>query len=435
MQLKSFLKSTITISLLTVFLTGHFSYAQSVEELEGHIKNTEDKIAELDKVINEYQGKLLETNKKANTLQNTVNSLTTTEKKLSTDINKTENNIEKSELTIEKLAIEINDKKDRIVRNTEALGQTIRNLNAVENTPLLERIFLYKDMSDFWNTLHSLEQFQDNVQNLVVTLKDLHVELTGKKVETEEEKSYLEKFKTNLASEKEAVTYTKKEKANILASTRSEEAAYQQILEQKRAEKKQFEEALLEFESQLQILIDPASFPNAKRGVIGWPVSPIVITQQFGGTQFAKSNPGIYGRPYHNGTDFGVPIGTAVNSVYTGVVKATGNTDAFPGCNSWGKWVLIEHTNGLSSLYGHLSAIQVSEGQSVSQGERIALSGNTGVSTGPHLHLTLYASQGVQVRRFSDFKAGSTGCAATGATTPVADLDAYLDPMTYLPSL
>jgi murein DD-endopeptidase MepM/ murein hydrolase activator NlpD len=133
--------------------------------------------------------------------------------------------------------------------------------------------------------------------------------------------------------------------------------------------------------------------------------------------------------------DFGVPVGTPVKSVLAGTIQATGNTDAFPGCHSWGKWVLVKHNNGLTSLYAHLSSILVNPGQTVTTGELIGLSGNTGFSTGPHLHLTLYASQGVQVVKFNEFNRGTTGCSATGATTPVAPFDAYIDPMTYLPAL
>ena len=192
---------------------------------------------------------------------------------------------------------------------------------------------------------------------------------------------------------------------------------------------------MIDFESQIKTLVDPDSFPAPNRGVLAWPLDTIRITQQFGGTQFAKTNPGVYGRPFHNGVDFGVPTGTQVKSVLAGTVQATGNTDAFPGCVSWGKWVLVKHNNGLTSLYAHLSSIVVNPGEAVATGGLLGLSGNTGYSTGPHLHLTLYASQGVSVVKFNEFKPGGTGCSATGASTPVASLDAYIDPMTYLPQL
>lgn len=437
MQLKNFHKKILLLLSILLLSGSVFSIteAQNVDELADKINDYSNKINELDKEINAQQKKLIETNKKATTLQSTVNSLDATEKKISTDIKKTQTNIQKSITTVEKLAVEIVDKKTRIEKNAEALAETIREINELESTSLLEVFLIYGDMSVFWNTLNSIEQFQDSLQDTVVELRGLHQVLNVKKVETEGEKNKLEVFEKNLSGEKEAVSYTKKEKSNILASTRNEEASYQKLLAQKLSQRKEFEAALLEFESQLKTLVDPGKFPEPKRGVIGWPVSPVVITQLFGGTQFAKNNPHIYGRPLHNGTDFGVPIGTKVVSVLDGTVEASGNTDAFPGCYSWGKWVLVRHNNGLSSLYAHNSSILVSPGQAVVKGETISLSGNTGFSTGPHLHLTLYATEGVEVRRFNDFKKGTTGCSATGASTPVAPLEAYIDPMIYLPQL
>jgi murein DD-endopeptidase MepM/ murein hydrolase activator NlpD len=115
----------------------------------------------------------------------------------------------------------------------------------------------------------------------------------------------------------------------------------------------------------------------------------------------------------------------------SGTVRATGNTDAVPGCYSWGKWTLIDHANGLSTLYAHQSAINVSPGQSVSTGEVIGYVGSTGFSTGPHLHFTVYAKEGVSVRKFNEIKT-VTSCGP--ASTPVAAVDAYIDPMLYLPA-
>jgi murein DD-endopeptidase MepM/ murein hydrolase activator NlpD len=77
----------------------------------------------------------------------------------------------------------------------------------------------------------------------------------------------------------------------------------------------------------------------------------------------------------------------------------------------------------------------VKPGQRVERSEVIALSGNTGISTGPHLHLSLYATQGVRIGAYGAYGRGGGGCSATNATGPFADLEAYLDPMTYLPNL
>ena len=83
---------------------------------------------------------------------------------------------------------------------------------------------------------------------------------------------------------------------------------------------------------------------------------------------------------YHKGIDLAVPIGTAVMASRGGTVTRAGWGSGYGYC------VYIQHPDGVSTRYGHLSKVLVKVGQTVSQGQKIALSGNTGVSTGPHLH-------------------------------------------------
>jgi murein DD-endopeptidase MepM/ murein hydrolase activator NlpD len=85
----------------------------------------------------------------------------------------------------------------------------------------------------------------------------------------------------------------------------------------------------------------------------------------------------------HTGQDFAIPEGTAVLAVGSGTVVATGCDDAF------GHQVVIAHDNGYYSQYAHLSVIEVEPGQQVGVGRRIGLSGNTGNSSGPHLHFEI----------------------------------------------
>lgn len=82
----------------------------------------------------------------------------------------------------------------------------------------------------------------------------------------------------------------------------------------------------------------------------------------------------------HNGTDFATPIGTPVYSTGDGKVILTKNHPYA------GKYIVIQHGSSYKTRYLHLSRILVKKGQSISRGQRIALSGNTGRSTGPHLH-------------------------------------------------
>lgn len=90
---------------------------------------------------------------------------------------------------------------------------------------------------------------------------------------------------------------------------------------------------------------------------------------------------GIHG---HNGVDFGAPIGTVVFAALDGVVTLTRGGDAWNG--GYGNYIVIKHSNGIQTLYAHLSSIGIDQGETVSRGQSIGRSGNSGQSTGPHLH-------------------------------------------------
>ncbi len=90
----------------------------------------------------------------------------------------------------------------------------------------------------------------------------------------------------------------------------------------------------------------------------------------------------------HSGQDFAVPSGTKVVAAHGGTVVKAGGNGAGDG-PAYGNAVVIRHGNGTYSQYAHLSRIEVKVGQVVTTGRRIALSGNTGNSSGPHLHFEI----------------------------------------------
>lgn len=90
----------------------------------------------------------------------------------------------------------------------------------------------------------------------------------------------------------------------------------------------------------------------------------------------------------HSGQDFAVPIGTEVVAASAGTVVKAGGNGAGDG-PAYGNAIVIKHGNGTYSQYAHLSRIDVRVGQAVAAGQHIARSGNTGNSTGPHLHFEI----------------------------------------------
>lgn len=119
----------------------------------------------------------------------------------------------------------------------------------------------------------------------------------------------------------------------------------------------------------------------------GTKIPPTYVKPISGGR--LSSNFGRRNRPtrgassYHKGVDWAIPTGTAVMASSAGTVAKAG------WGSGYGYVVYINHADGRQTRYGHLSKVLVSAGQKVSQGQKIALSGNTGVSTGPHLHFEI----------------------------------------------
>ena len=89
-------------------------------------------------------------------------------------------------------------------------------------------------------------------------------------------------------------------------------------------------------------------------------------------------------KSFHSGIDLAAPVGTPIKAILEGTVSLTSYSRIF------GNYIIVSHPNGYQTLYGHVSAFNAKKGQHVNQGEVIALLGNTGLSTGPHVHLSIY---------------------------------------------
>jgi murein DD-endopeptidase MepM/ murein hydrolase activator NlpD len=115
------------------------------------------------------------------------------------------------------------------------------------------------------------------------------------------------------------------------------------------------------------------------------PVTGAVITQPFGCTSFALEpvDPDCPGGHFHSGIDLAVAAGTPVHATLAGVAQVIDDTTGY------GLHIIIDHADGLSSLYGHLESVCVTTGEDVAAGEVIGQVGSTGDSTGPHLHFEI----------------------------------------------
>jgi murein DD-endopeptidase MepM/ murein hydrolase activator NlpD len=419
--------------LPALFLTNQLVMAESseVDKLKQEINERSQRLLDIEKEIAQFEADLKKVGAEKNTLQKAINQLELERKKVQADIRYTEQKIHATDLELSKLILEIEATEADIADQKAAISEIIRRSYKTEQQTMVEVMLQHKHLSEFWSQLDTMLQVQSSMAEKVANLDSLKLALDEKRGETEDRRGALVDLKDQYGDQSTVLANNKAERSELLAATKNKESEYQKLIKAKQAAREQITAEMRSFEAKLQFILDPNTIPAAGTAVFAWPIKNVIITQYFGGTEFAKRNASVYGgRAYHPGVDFGVPRGTAIHAPLAGTVRATGNTDAVPGCYSWGKWTLIDHANGLSTLYAHQDTIAVTPGQRVATGEIIGYSGNTGYSTGPHLHFTVYAKDGVSVRQFNEIKT-STSCGA--ATTPVAATEAYLDPMNYLP--
>lgn len=400
--------------------------ADTKSELEQKIKERNQAIAALEKEIAQVKNEIDTASTQVKSLEGYIKTLDLTINKLNKDSRVAENQIVATTYKIESLTESIEDKTKTIDHNRRAIALLLRDIRKNDDQTLVSAVLGTYTLSSIWNAIDTANTVTDAIAEKTHEITTAKTQLETAKQAQEKARVELEQYKKDLVAKQTIIAGNKKEKAVVLKDTKNKESAYKALLDKKEALKEAFENELTQYESELKLAVDVSKLPSVGTGVLSWPLDGVKITQYFGNTPFATKNPQIYSSRGHNGVDFRASTGTKIKAALSGTVAGVGNTDNFAGCYSYGKWVLITHGNGLSTLYAHLSYIGVNQGDKVTTGQTIGYSGNTGYSTGPHLHFGVYASQGVQIITYSKSK----NC--HNAVIPIADPKAYLNPLSYL---
>ena len=422
-MLRKFFFITILLFTIIVLFGVTISRADTISQIQAKIDAANTSRATLEKEIANYQDQLKVINDQANTLKNTIKSLDVSTTKITKQVSLAQNNLNQTSYSIEDTSSKIQDKEQQINIGNIAIKNFLRQINEADAKSFFEIMLSNQSITDFWNEVETTIQVQAKIGDQVASTKDVKSSLEKAKADLEKKKKELEDYTKQLADQKQVLQSTKKDKTNLLTTTKNSEANYQKLLKDKLALKDALDKEINAFETQIKMVVDPKSFPSAGKGILKWPVENVYITQNFGKTSVSGR---LYVSGTHNGIDFRAPIGTKVMSAGSGTVEGVGDTDPVCPGASYGKWVFIRYDNGLASAYGHLSLITATAGQKVKAGDIVAYSGSTGYSTGPHLHMSVWAGQGVKVSTLK-----STVCKGT-YTIPMGDLKAYLDPLVYL---
>ncbi len=423
------------ISLSTIFVVSffglHVTHAETAAELQSSIDSLSVKIQALDKEIADFNKKISSTQGEAKTLKTALASLELRRNALAKEIDRTRLKITETQSNIAVTQEKIGLTENKLDQNKTALAETLRSLVYQDETvpPFVRSLSKGSRLSDMLDELKKSSDISKAISGKVDALTTTKEDLSKQKTVYESSKQKLESLTISLSDQKQLVEANTKEKNTLLIQTKNKETEYQKLLADRKKKKGELEAEMIDVESKLKVVTDVSKLPKIGKGVLQYPVANVTITQYFGNTPFASKNPQVYNGGGHNGIDLSVKVGSPIYAAAAGTVLGTGDTDTACSGVSYGRWVLIRHANGLTTLYAHLSVIQVSAGQSVTTGEKIGLSGNTGYSTGPHLHFTVYASDSVHISGPTEYKSKVCG---TYLIMPLAPASGYLNPLSYL---
>ncbi len=429
-----FLKNNIFIGIfiITTSFAGSV-FAQNVAMLQNTLSSKNDEVQQIQRELDQYQSQLNATSQKTQTLKSAVATLDLNAKKLAKQKQLYEKKIA---ISAEKLVLNqktILDLQNGISENTLTNGQLIKQMSELEQTSLPEYLLSNNSISDFFDATITMGQVIKKLRSTISTMRVQKTSIEQAQKDLEKTTVELKQLQTELIDQEKIIEIEKQAKSKLLAESHNTESVYKKLVADTEKRIEALESEIRDYETKIKFMLDEKSLPKSGSAVLAWPVEKPFITQLFGKTKDSKR---LYASGSHSGVDFRGSVGTPIYAVASGIVEGTGDTDIICPKASFGKWIFIRHDNGLATTYGHLSLIKAVSGSRVAKGELIGYSGNTGHSTGPHLHITVYASHGVggsDGARISEKP--STACAGKMLRQPMAPINAYLDPMLYFPKI
>jgi murein DD-endopeptidase MepM/ murein hydrolase activator NlpD len=422
---------------LLLFLgSGLFFAAQAQQptttktQLEKNITSTHSQIVDIEREIQAYRRQVTVLRDRSQTLEHELDAIAVEKNKLIADVSLTQKKIDLTTLEISDITRDILEIEEIMDLNQLAIQKSLRTINEIDEQSFIEKLLGSKRLAEYWSDSDTLLTFQNQLNARVQILRRLRAELDTQRSSSVRKSDDLRILRRDIEDKKIVADAKQREQLDLVVNTKSEEEQFQKLLAQKEALKKSFETELFNYESQLSVLIDPTLLPRPGSEALAWPLENVLITQRFGKTNDSQR---LYLSGSHSGVDFRANS-DPVMAMAPGTVMGVGDTDLACNGASFGKWVLIKYDNNLSSTFGHLSLVTAKVGQRVKAGDVVAYSGNSGYSTGPHLHVSLYV--GVDANGESPVKVEgkeSLSCKGKILIQPRAARAAYLSALDYLP--
>ena len=356
------------------------SQTADTDELEEQRQETQEKIDDIKSDIKSAKEKIENLENSKSSLQSYISQLDQEANELEQRIQELNGEITDKEAEVEQARVDLAEAEAVAEKQYEDMKKRIQYLYENGTPSMLELLLTSDSIADFLNRstyASQMTRYDRDMLNEYIAQKEA--------VEQKKQELELEEEELNLLAD--AAKEQKSAVEDLIAAKNAEIASYQAQIDSESSNAEEYEADLAEQEKlldQIEQQIAAAAAAAAQDGdedggASGfiWPCpSSRRITSYFG----PREQPTAGASTNHKGIDIGAGYGSAI------IASAAGRVTTATYSSSAGNYVVISHGNGISTVYMHCSALYVSVGQTVSQGETIAAVGSTGYSTGNHLH-------------------------------------------------
>ncbi len=380
----------VLMATLAIYMRPLISRADEISELQDSISQKKKEIEEAQGQKKELQSGLTDVksvianlNKSKNDLAAYVSELDTTLSAAQAKINELADMITEKETEITKTKAELEEAQRTEQQQYAAMKDRIKSMYERGDSFYFEIVFSAKSFGDMLNRADYVERLTAADKRLLDKFKTTREYVETCKQQLEAEQELLEEAKSDAEAEQQSLELLIAEKEQQMAAYQADINNQEQVLKAyedemaaRDAEIKALEKAMKEQQEALEKA-------NGKKntydgGMFAWPAPSYTrISDDFG---MREVHPIYKVQKMHNGVDMAAPGGSPILAAYDGTVIAAAYS------SSMGNYIMIDHGDGLTTIYMHASALYVKSGQSVSKGEKIAAVGTTGNSTGNHLH-------------------------------------------------
>ncbi len=368
------------------FVIGQYGedFNEQIEELNEDIQSNKKRVKKIQEQQEKYSSEIEKARQEKASLSNQLAILDKRMAKAELDIESVETEIERTNLEIKKTNLSIENQILKIEDEKDDLASVLRLIYRQDRATTLEILLLNNTLAEFLNQVKYLEDLNEEIGDSLGLLEEHREQLEKEKTSLNAQNKELTQFKEKLEEKKAALEAEKEDNSYILSQINVSERQYQRML----AEAKEEQEAAAAEIASLEKLVrakiaqaDGKELAFNDKGII-WPISKNVITSYFHDPDYPFRY--IFEHP---GIDIRSAQGTPLKAAASGYVAR-----AKYGGKGY-SYIMIIHGDGLSTVYGHVSRINVAEDEYVIQGQTIGttggLPGTSGagwLTTGPHLH-------------------------------------------------